>query len=416
LKPKENPDSGLHRATAAADRQPLNHRKIHSSRRVLASVTACWSLAFERSAAAVARWSPESGFSFGFNQFVTGTATCAGAPPRPGQEGGKCLQYPGDEAITGKVDRKAGTITLDVPASKLRALRGGEGPGQRPAQVPAQPGDRLYDGTAFSLTDASPTGGRDQSFLYPLDNAPAMDFRIPTASASGGNGNGGRRGGFALPPGAGSCTSGLAGVHVRPRGRGAQIAFRRRSGTGRVRVDVYQESRGRTVYKRGRRMAHFSRTRGFTWNGRANQRGRRVGDGILFVRMKARTARHPAGIVIRRYALRRTHGRLHSRPGFARHPRCSGLIRYFALTRPVMGGPRHRNVRAVVQSGSRARVTITARRHGRVVRRFRADVAAGEILRRTVRSRGIGRGDVRVTATVRSGSRKRSATRTVLSF
>ncbi len=140
--------------------------------------------------AAVARYSATGGFSFGFNDFTAGSATC-------GSSGEKCLQYPGDQAINGRVDQASGTITLEVPGSKLKALSGPEGPGQRPKEVPAKPGDRLYDGTAFSLADVSPMGGADQSFLYPLDNAPAMDFLIPVTSAS----TGGTRPGGAAPSG-----------------------------------------------------------------------------------------------------------------------------------------------------------------------------------------------------------------------
>jgi hypothetical protein len=349
-----------------------------------------------RSSAAVAKWSPVTGFSFGYNDFVLGSATCGGSA-------GKCLQYPGDQKIAGRVDQRAGTISLDVPGSKLRALSGGQGPGQRPAQVVAKAGDRLYDGTAFSLGDASPTGGADQSFLYPFDNAPAMDFRVPGGSAAAGSG-------FPTPAGAGSCVSGLSGVKVTPKGRRARIAFKRRKGTGRVRVDIYQDAHGRTIPKRGTRVAHFSRKRGLRWSGRANRRGRHVRDGILFVRLKAPT-RH--GTDIRRYVLSRRSGKLHRRPAHARHPRCSGLIRYFALTRPVLGGRANRTLRTVVQAGSRSRVSFAVRRRGKVVRRFKArTVRAGGILRHTLKPKGIRRGDLRVTVTVRAGRTRRTATRT----
>jgi hypothetical protein len=48
--------------------------------------------------------------------------------------------------------------------------------------VPATAVSRFYDATAFSLADnVSPTQDV-QSFLYPLDNAPAMDFVLPGAA------------------------------------------------------------------------------------------------------------------------------------------------------------------------------------------------------------------------------------------
>jgi hypothetical protein len=177
-----------------------------------------------------------------------------------------------------------------------------------------------------------------------------------------------------------------------------------------VRVDVFQEARGRTIPKRGVRVAHFSRLKGFTWNGKATVEGRHVRDGILFVRLKA-PARY--GLDIRRFVLRRSGGRLHRRPPHARHPRCSGLIRYFALTRPVLGGRAGRTLRAVVQPGRRARVSLTLRHGRKVVRRYKAvTVRGGEILRRTVPPKSLPRGDIRVTVTVKAGRTKRSATRT----
>jgi hypothetical protein len=351
-----------------------------------------------RSAAALARWSPTGGFSFGYNDFATGSATCGGSSA-------KCLQYPGDQPITGHVDQKAGTITLDVPASKLKTLTGSQGPNQRPAEVAAKPGDREYDGTAFALADDSPTGGADQGFLYPLDNAPSMDFRVPGGSASSGGG-----GGSGLPAAAGSCAVGLKGVKLTPKGRRARIAFTRRAGTRRVRVDVFQDARGRTIPKRGVRVAHFSRRKGFAWNGKASVKGRHVRDGILFVRLKAPARR---GLDIRRFVLRRTGGRLHRRPPHARHPRCSGPIRYFALTRPVLGGRAGRTLRAVVQPGRRARVTFRLRHGGKVVRRYKPVTAGSRaIVRRTVTPKGLPRGDIRVTVTVRAGKTKRTTTRT----
>ncbi|MDQ6649603.1 MAG: hypothetical protein M3Z02_05735 [Actinomycetota bacterium] len=133
---------------------------------------------------ASARYSPlTGGFSFGYNDYVTDPGTCGGAV------GNKCLQYPGDTEIKGKVDQSTGTIVLSVPRSKLRALAGPSGNGQRPAEVPAVVGSRLYDGTAFSLGNISPVQDV-QSFLYPADNTPAMDFLVPASLPATGTGGG----------------------------------------------------------------------------------------------------------------------------------------------------------------------------------------------------------------------------------
>jgi hypothetical protein len=352
-----------------------------------------------RYAAAVARWSPTDGFTFGYNDFVAGSATC-------GSDGEKCLQYPGDQPLTGHADQATGTITMDVPGSRLRTLSGSEGPGQRPAQVQARPGDRLFDGTAFTLSDDSPTGGTDQTFLYPLDNAPSMDFLVPGGAGT----NGGSSGGLPNAPGAGSCIPALAGTHARPRGRRVRMQFRRLAGTGNVTVDVLQESAGARAV-REHRVAHFVRAKGFTWAGRHTKGLPGVHDGILLVRIRAHG---PNGTDIRRFVLGRSGGRFRRLRETARHPTCAGVIRYFALGRPVFGGPHARSLAIVLQAGRPGtHVTIVARRGSRVVRRFRATLAAGGILQRRLRaSRVRSHGVVRVTATAKSGTATRRKTRT----
>ncbi len=128
-------------------------------------------------AAAAVRWNAAQGFTFGYNDFTTGTSPCLG-----GDTGGdKCILYPGDQPIEGDVNQTTGTIRLSVPRSLLRALSGPTGPGQRPSEVPAMVGSRFYDGTAFSLGNTISPIQTLQSFLYPLDNTPSMDFLIPAA-------------------------------------------------------------------------------------------------------------------------------------------------------------------------------------------------------------------------------------------
>src|SRR5204863_7497863 len=65
-------------------------------------------------AAAVAKWSPAGGWSFGYDDYTTDPGTCGGTGP-----GGKCELYPGDTSISGSVNQATGTITLVVPASVL---------------------------------------------------------------------------------------------------------------------------------------------------------------------------------------------------------------------------------------------------------------------------------------------------------
>jgi hypothetical protein len=128
--------------------------------------------------AAAARWNLLDGFSFGYNDFTTGVTPCA--PAGPGSSASeKCILYPGDQPIEGDVNQTTGTIRLSVPRSLLRALSGPTGHGQRPSEVPAEVGSRFYDGTAFSLGNPASPVQTLQTFLYPLDNTPSMDFKLP---------------------------------------------------------------------------------------------------------------------------------------------------------------------------------------------------------------------------------------------
>jgi hypothetical protein len=131
-------------------------------------------------AGAVAKWDPVRGFTFGFDDYTTQSLLC-------GSTGEKCEIYPGAKSLKGKVDQAAGTITLSVPASYLKALSGPTGNGQRPAQVPATVGSRLYDATAFTFASATPP--ELQSFMEQVDNAPAFDFSVPAVGSAGSNTN-----------------------------------------------------------------------------------------------------------------------------------------------------------------------------------------------------------------------------------
>jgi hypothetical protein len=355
-----------------------------------------------QSSAAVARYSAAGGFSFGFNDFQAGSVTC-------GSSSEKCIQYPGDQAIAGSVDQTAGTLTLSVPGSKLKALSGSEGPGQRPKEVRAQPGDRLYDGTAFSLSDISPTGGADQSFLYPLDNAPSMDFLIPPATSSGAPPAGSPPGGKpAAHDALAACRARLTfrGVSAVGRGRRADLKFSRR-GSAPVQVDVFQSTVGRRVIGE-RLVARFkNRKRSFVWNGRANRAGRRVRDGYLFVRFKTGPGRGEA----RRVPLRRVGGRLSRRPGFQRRDTCD-LLTSYKLERPAFGGRTGRplGISFRLSRAGTARLRVTRGAH--TVKTYALRVRAGARTKRLhLSARGLPRGDYRFRLVVRS---RRTVTRSTL--
>jgi hypothetical protein len=125
-------------------------------------------------AAASARWNPVQGFTFGWNDYTTGATPCLSVASA--EE--KCVVYPGNQPLSGTVDQVTGTITLTVPRSYLRAL-GGSDPYGRPLEQQAARGSRFYDGTAFSFANVTGATQDSQSFLYTLDNTPAMDFLLP---------------------------------------------------------------------------------------------------------------------------------------------------------------------------------------------------------------------------------------------
>ena len=127
--------------------------------------------------AASARWNPLQGFTFGWNDYTVGASPCEGITNAAG-ESEKCVVYPGGQPLTGTVNQAAGTITLVVPRSYLRQLSGVDIDG-RPLEQAAVSGARFYDGTAFSFANNAGATQDNQSFLYTLDNTPAMDFLLP---------------------------------------------------------------------------------------------------------------------------------------------------------------------------------------------------------------------------------------------
>ncbi|MGI8701358.1 MAG: hypothetical protein ACR2JU_09160 [Nocardioidaceae bacterium] len=138
--------------------------------------------------AVTARYNPSSTpqWTFKFNDYDTLNTECL-ALPSTGSD--KCLSFGvNGRPVKGSVNASTGVITMTVPGynangrRQLKALAGSEGDGQRPYLVQAVSGDRFYDASAFSFGDASASDtvpGTPQTYLYPLDNTPAMDFLLP---------------------------------------------------------------------------------------------------------------------------------------------------------------------------------------------------------------------------------------------
>lgn len=134
---------------------------------------------------AQANWDPIRGFTFGYSHYGATPSEC-GSPSGTEVADDQCLTYFGDTALVGHADQEAGTITMTVPLSLLEALEGLPArPQAHPVEVAAAPGDRIFSAAGFVLSNATSGDDQVQTFLVPLDNAPAMDFLLPGDTVGG---------------------------------------------------------------------------------------------------------------------------------------------------------------------------------------------------------------------------------------
>jgi hypothetical protein len=157
-----------------------------------------WQNGFQPSGV-TARWSPATGWSYGFDDYTTKGTESGQADPTAE----KIVVYPGATPVEGDVNEDAGVIRIAVPRGLLRTY-GPDDDFGRPTEVGADTGALFPSAVAYALVNIPPDA-RVQSYLYPVDNAPAMDFllpgsRIPTGPGTGGGGTGG---GGNPPPGTG---------------------------------------------------------------------------------------------------------------------------------------------------------------------------------------------------------------------
>jgi hypothetical protein len=120
----------------------------------------------------------------------------------------------------------------------------------------------------------------------------------------------------------GSCglPDGFTKVNVRRRGKGLRILFTRKGHRNPVRIEVFQTSKGRTIYNRAQRRAVFNqRKRSFNWSGRGSK-GKRLSNGVYYVRF--RTLDASKRLDSRRVVVARKHGRFAKKPGFYLVDRC----------------------------------------------------------------------------------------------
>ena len=197
-----------------------------------------------------------------------------------------------------------------------------------------------------------------------------------------------------------SASAGLRSTAVSSSGSGLRLGFVR-SLEAPVTVDVFKVSKGRSVI-REQLVARFSdREESVRWNGRADRRGRKVGDGYYFARYRIRTA---AGTETRRVTLQRKRGKFSRRTDFYRRATCD-LLPSYKLERPVFGGRSDRPLGIAYKLARAARVTVTVTRGSRVVKRFSAaQRAAGRTHRLRLGAEGLPRGEYRVRLSARDAS------------
>jgi hypothetical protein len=187
-----------------------------------------------------------------------------------------------------------------------------------------------------------------------------------------------------------AASSGLEAVNARPRGRGLRFSFARRGGP--VTVDVLRQSTGRKLGK-ARRVKRFrNRTRAFTWNGR----GKGLRNGYYTARFKTKAPNGRRDV--RRIALRRADGRFRRLGRVERVEPCD-LLSSYRLRSSVFN--RSQALVASFRLRESSRVTVTVKRHGKRIKRYRGTYAAGRTHRVRFNRRKLRIGDYRVTLRAR---------------
>jgi uncharacterized membrane protein YgcG len=238
------PDGGFTMTMKVAD---LSNAALQSALTATDGVSLIWAFRWVngyRQASVSVHWDPaRNAFAGGFDDFATGSVTCASVPSVNGVEP-KCMAYPGTASVPLEVNQDAGTITISVPRNLLRELKGTDDDGRPVAVAATRPGtSRFYSGTAFAMSNVLVEA---ESFLYPVDGTAAFDFVLPGKAArgtggGGGSGGGGAGGGNGGGSGGGGTTPATGGlgwpVAAVAAGAGAVLAIRLRR-RGRVQPPI----------------------------------------------------------------------------------------------------------------------------------------------------------------------------------
>ena len=131
-------------------------------------------------AGATIAWSPAAGFTYGFDNFVAKSTESGQADPTAE----KLIVWTQATKLDGKVNQDAGVLQLSIPASLLNAMTGSTGPGKVPSLVHPKSGTKMFDATVFTLANTFTPVQVDQSYLYPVDEVPSMDFVVGKGPAA----------------------------------------------------------------------------------------------------------------------------------------------------------------------------------------------------------------------------------------
>jgi hypothetical protein len=162
-------------------------------------------------------------------------------------------------------------------------------------------------------------------------------------------------------------TNGFRSAGVRGSARGLAIQFVRRFDAP-VRADLFQVATGRKVLRERLIARYRGLTRSLTWSGRRDARGRRIVDGMYFVRLSIPLG-PGRGSDTRRLVAQRSGGRWTRRPDYYGRPIC-GLVTSYKLERPVFGGANRRPESVTFRLARPAKVTVVVVRGSRVVKRL----------------------------------------------
>ena len=185
-------------------------------------------------------------------------------------------------------------------------------------------------------------------------------------------------------------------------GRSLRVGFTRRKALP-LTVDVFQASRGTTILD-NRRVALFTKkSKSFTWNGRANRKGKRVVDGIYFVRY---TMKVKGRNDTRRVAVERKKGRWSVLPAFDTHDQCA-VLADAKSERPVYGGKRSRALLTSFRVGPNpAVVSVAVMRGKRTLRKVKPKaVAAGKLYRLSFSAKTLKKGTYKFVVTGNAGGK-----------